>query len=141
MRQLATQKAGRKEGREEGHLNGRMMTSGLEIDATTTENRVTAGRRRSRVRLLMEKGNLISQSQRTQSRARLDFGSYPLVLGSVRRTERSARNGMDCRHETVRTHLVRELREVGEGQVEDGVLAADEDGSRVRVQQLEEVGR
>ena len=48
---------------------------------------------------------------------------------------------MDCRHETVRTHLVRELREVGEGQVEDGVLAADEDGSRVRVQQLEEVGR
>ena len=118
-----------------------MMTSGLEIDATTTENRVTAGRRRSRVRLLMEKGNLISQSQRTQSRARLDFGSYPLVLGSVRRTETSARNGMDCRHETVRTHLVRELREVGEGQVEDGVLAADEDGSRVRVQQLEEVGR
>ena len=45
---------------------------------------------------------------------------------------------MGCKHET---HLVRELGEVGEGEVEDGVLSAHEDGSRVRVQQLEEVGR
>ena len=89
-----------------GYLNGRMMTSGLEIDATTTKNLVS-GRGRSRVRSLMERGNLISQSQRTRSRARLDFGSYPLILGAVKRTEMSGArallgiNGMDCRHETV----------------------------------------
>ena len=53
-------------------------------------------------------------------------------------SEGAGGEGMGCKHET---HLVRELGEVGEGEVEDGVLAADEDGSRVRVQELEEVGR
>ena len=53
-------------------------------------------------------------------------------------SEGAGGEGIGCKHET---HLVRELGEVGEGEVEDGVLAADEDGSRVRVQELEEVGR
>ena len=36
---------------------------------------------RSRVRLLMEKGNLIPQSLQIQSRVRLHFGSYPVKKG------------------------------------------------------------
>ena len=89
---------------------------------------------RSRVRSLMEKGNLIPQSLQIQSRVRLHFGSYPVKKG-----DEGGRGGegMGCKH---KTHLVLELGEVGEGEVEDGVLAADEDGPRIRIQDLEEVG-